>query len=534
MTQFLDLFSFLSVLLRGLVLACEALTMGGIIFLLLVSRGLSLGARATGGLLRFLTWSSIGLASAGAAYLLSNSAVLVGSTDMTWRQVVGAGYFVADSSMILGATAIAISARTRLASVGFPFACAAILFGSAMTSHAAGRLEHQFAAIALTLVHQLAAAAWIGGMPYLLLCIRYSENAKAAGRITARFSRFAITSVSLLVFAGAGLSFFYVGSSSAAFGTTYGIMVVSKVLLTCAVLGMGALNLRIVRSARSGASPDLFPLARFAEVEVGIGFTIILAAAALTSAPPAIDLQRQRVTAPEIAERVKPAWPRLETPAWNELSPPTPLAQPDPTGLQSFVPGGQSYTPPLPGDIAWSEYNHHWSGLLVLAMGILALLATRIAWARHWPVLFIALAVFVLIRADPENWPLGPRGFWASFQVAEVSQHRLFVVLIIAFAAFEWAVQTGRLAPARAGLFFPLVCAAGGALLLTHSHSVQNVKEEFLAELSHLPLAILAVIAGWSRWLEIRLPQRRMRAFALVWPVCLVLIGAVLLNYREG
>ncbi|MFL6415754.1 MAG: copper resistance protein, partial [Bryobacteraceae bacterium] len=67
-----------------------------------------------------------------------------------------------------------------------------------------------------------------------------------------------------------------------------------------------------------------------------------------------------------------------------------------------------------------------------------------------------------------------------------------------------------------------------------HSHSVQNIKEEFLAELSHLPLAILAVVAGWSRWLEIRLPQHRMRAFAWVWPVCLVMIGAILLNYREG
>jgi copper resistance protein D len=533
MAQFLDLFSFLSVLIRGLLLACEALTIGGVSFLLIVARGLPLGERGRGRLLRFLTWSAIGLASTGTAYLIANSAVLVGSTDMRWGQVVGAGYFIADLSIILGAIAIAISARTRSASIGFPFACATILFGSAMTSHSAGRLEHQFAAGALTLIHQLAAAAWIGGMPYLLLCIKYAEKAEVAARITGRFSRLAITSVSLVVAAGAGLSFFYVGSSSAAFGTTYGIMVFAKVVLTCAVLGMGALNLRIVRAARSGASPDLFPLTRFAEVEIGIGFTIILAAAALTSAPPAIDLQSQRVTPPEIGERIKPAWPRLQTPSLNELSPPTSLTQADPSGLQSFVPG-QSFTPPLPGDIAWSEYNHHWSGLLVLAVGMLALLATRVAWARNWPVLFIALAVFVLIRADPENWPLGPRGFWASFQVAEVLQHRLFVVLILAFAAFEWAVQTGRIAPTRAGLFFPLVCALGGALLLTHSHSVGNIKEEFLAELSHLPLAILAVIAGWSRWLEIRLPERRTHAFAWVWPVCLVMIGAILLNYREA
>jgi putative copper resistance protein D len=132
------------------------------------------------------------------------------------------------------------------------------------------------------------------------------------------------------------------------------------------------------------------------------------------------------------------------------------------------------------------------------------------------------------------NWPLGPRGFWGSFQVAEVAQHRLFVLLVIVFAVFESAVQINRLAPERAGLIFPCVCASGGALLLTHSHSLINAKEGFLVELSHIPLAILAVAAGWSRWLEIRLPSDRCKGFAWIWPLCFVLIGAVLLNYRES
>jgi len=57
-----------------------------------------------------------------------------------------------------------------------------------------------------------------------------------------------------------------------------------------------------------------------------------------------------------------------------------------------------------------------------------------------------------------------------------VAQHRLFMLLIVAFALFEWAVQNGQLAPRRVGLVFPLVCAAGGALLLTHSHSLANAK----------------------------------------------------------
>src|SRR5262249_7383330 len=141
---------------------------------------------------------------------------------------------------------------------------------------------------------------------------------------------------------------------------------------------------------------------------------------------------------------------------------------------------------------------------------------------------------FLLLRADPENWPLGPRGFWESFAVPDVLQHRLFVVLIVIFAIFEWGVTTGRVRSPYAPLIFPSVCAAGGALLLTHSHPLGNIKEEVFAELSHVPLAIFAVIAGWSRWLELRAPGYPRRIVTWIWPVCFIMIGAILVNYREG
>ena len=224
----------------------------------------------------------------------------------------------------------------------------------------------------------------------------------------------------------------------------------------------------------------------------------------------------------------------MSTPALGELSPVTLLRPPVAASVPgSFVPGQQSQ-PNTAADIAWSEYNHHWAGLIVLAAGVLSLLSRRYSWAMHWPLVFLGLAAFLFLRADAENWPLGPRGFWESFQVAEVAQHRLFVVLIIAFGVFEWAVRNGHISPQRCGLVFPLVCAAGGALLLSHSHSLGNVKESFLAELSHTALAILAVMAGWSRWLEIRLSRDRTRILAWVWPLCFVLIGALLMNYREA
>ena len=63
---------------------------------------------------------------------------------------------------------------------------------------------------------------------------------------------------------------------------------------------------------------------------------------------------------------------------------------------------------------------------------------------------------------------------------------------------------------------------------------VINAKEQLLIELSHVPLALFGVAAGWARWLELRLDPPAGRIAGRVWPVCLVLVGLVLLNYREA
>jgi copper resistance protein D len=87
-------------------------------------------------------------------------------------------------------------------------------------------------------------------------------------------------------------------------------------------------------------------------------------------------------------------------------------------------------------------------------------------------------------------------------------------------------------------LFFLLLCAAGATMLLTHSHAIANVKDQLLVELTHTPLALAGIAAGWGRWLEIRLnPRENPIAWQIagwVWPVCILFCGLLLLGYREA
>jgi putative copper resistance protein D len=83
-------------------------------------------------------------------------------------------------------------------------------------------------------------------------------------------------------------------------------------------------------------------------------------------------------------------------------------------------------------------------------------------------------------------------------------------------------------------MVFPLICAVGAALLLTHSHGLADGAAEVIAEASHTLIAVLGATVACARWLQLRLmPGRAQRIAGLVWPAALVLVALVLLNYRE-
>ncbi len=519
----------LSTLLRAANLSFEALLLGGIVYLLAVVRPAKASATVESFCFRGIRWAALSLAVAEVVTVILTSASLLGDSDLHLRDLISTKFFEAGLSAALLAMLIWVCARRKAITAMMPLSLL-LLIATVSTSHASARMDHRLLLGLATAAHHLGTAAWIGAMPFLLISLGRTGSVDEARAMTRRYSSMALLSVVVLVLAGILLAWFYVGTWQGLYGTSYGLLLLAKIYLLLVMLLMGIGNWMMVRRLDTDPAPLLARLRRFAEAEVGLGFTIILAAASMSAQPPAVDVPEQ-VSLQVIAARMRPGIPRLTSPSASQLTPPTSIE----TAVRENefqANGGSDDT-----DRKWSEYNHHWAGLIVLAAGLLAFAShfPGMRWARFWPVSFAGLSVFILLRADPENWPLGPRPFWASFSAPDVLQHRAAALLILCFAAFECAVQAGKLRARWAAMIFPMMCALGAAVLLTHNHAPSDMAQDLLASLSHTPIALLGATAGWARWLELRLPPgRASRTAGYVWPLFLFAAGLVLLNYREA
>jgi putative copper resistance protein D len=149
-------------------------------------------------------------------------------------------------------------------------------------------MDHRFSLALATAAHHLGTAAWIGAMPFLLVSLGRSGNVQQARSMARRYSSMAILNVTVLVLAGIYMAWFYVGTWNGLYGTSYGVLLLAKFYLLLVMLMMGRLNWALTRRLNADPQPLLARLRRFAEVEVGLGFTAILAAASMSAQPPAV------------------------------------------------------------------------------------------------------------------------------------------------------------------------------------------------------------------------------------------------------
>ena len=553
MALLIDLFGYLSVVLHGFTVTAQSVAVGGVLFVVLLARPfaerLVRGEALLAAVTRIALAGALALILCDALVLALQGAVLVGTLGVSPVSVLGAAF--ARALLVKMALAAVMVVLLWFGHVGRPGIAGAIallvaagveLAAATLTTHAAARLTGQVPLLVAEWFHQFGAAIWIGGLPCFLAALALVRDAEGWRLVGARFSRMSMLGVLCIVGSAVVMWDAYVGDLAGEYGTAYGVMVSAKIAMFLALLGFGLGNFLTVAALGRGPGVSVLRMRRFAEVEFGIGITIFFAAASLTSVPPAVDLAQDRVSWQEIVARNWPVVPRLSSPDHDALAQSELQAQLDAEAARTarlpqpaFVPGDGSIAPRNAADIAWSEYNHHWSGIFVLVIGLLAL-ADRagLRAARHWPLLFLLMAGFLAFRGDPEVWPMGSIGLFESLRDVEVLQHRVFTLLIVLFVLFEWRVRTSPGRHPKAALVFPLITALGAALLLTHTHAIANLHDQLLIEITHTPLALAGVAAGWARWLELRLPGRGGRIAGWVWPLALVLVGLILLDYREA
>jgi putative copper resistance protein D len=400
-----------------------------------------------------------------------------------------------------------------------------------LATHAVGWVGSGVWMAAVSVLHQSAAGVWIGGLVCAAaLALRPDGDSPEAW--LRPFSALAAIAVAVLALSGVAMSLQYIAGPAAAIGTAYGAMVVTKITLFAALLVLGAMNHHALHGRLAlprwrtppGGSTLLgtIVLRRRLEVEAGLAIVVIFLAASIGAAPPAIDVGTDTATLAEIRGVLAPQWPRLDAPSLAELAAASDL--------------GNVLAPRSAAETAWSEFGHHVAGLFIVTMGVLAILERTgwAPWARHWPLLFIGLTVFVAYNMDPEGWQTGRVGFWRQLLGLEVLQHRILLALTALLGLAEWRVRSGRDPSSPWRYVFPLVFIVSGTVLLSHAHEVNDAKSSFLMELTHLPMGLVILVAGWARWLELRLPSLDGRRAGRFWGPSLVALGVLLLFYREG
>src|SRR5262249_42559020 len=153
-----------------------------------------------------------------ASFVMSNTLILTFSTGLSIGAALGANYVLAGALAIAAGLIVFFWPGRRLDGALFIIAAAAMIVSSVMTSHSVSRTEDREVLAVFTAIHYLATAAWIGGLPYLIMVINKATEPEVLARVSRRFSRLAQISVAFLFGAGLGLSVWYVGSWKAIYG----------------------------------------------------------------------------------------------------------------------------------------------------------------------------------------------------------------------------------------------------------------------------------------------------------------------------
>ncbi|MDD5462140.1 MAG: CopD family protein [Methylococcales bacterium] len=416
-----------------------------------------------------------------------------------------------------------------------------MIISGAWLVHAAGRFDNKFILMPLTVVHQLAAAAWIGGIFQLVNLWLLRQNKLVTAELwplmLSRFSKYGMASVVMILISGLPIALQYIDSWNGLVGTGYGNLLMVKITLLALALGFAWLNKSAVLeysiTGNHYALSNRVPY--YIEAETFVLTTLLFTAASLASQPPAIDIPALTASWQEVLNTFSPQIPQFNSPSH--------------TALIAGEPGRVAIIDQVPSIAAteWSNYNHNIAGIFLMTMSFFAMLSYSrhpatpssffdkcLSFIRYWPLGFVFLGIFLFFRSDAETWPLGPIGFWEStFNNGEVLQHRIATLLVFVLGIIELSARMTKNPDSKLPFIFPLLAAFGGLMLLTHSHVGFQAKSAFLIQVGHTTMGIFSLILATGRWLELKLDKPGKDIAGFVSVAALFQIGIILMFYRE-
>lgn len=258
------------------------LAVGGVLFTLIFA------TRADASVLRLARRLSVGAALVGLAVLALRFGIraarisgmgIEGATDpmmlgFVWESPLGT------AAIWRGFGEMAILA-ILLSNAGHWIALAgsfAVAISFAQVGHSLG--DPRAALAVLLVLHLLTAAFWVGS----LMPLRQAALTPAGADLLHHFGNVAAYAVAVLIGAGVGLAWLLSGSLTALFGTAYGLGLLTKVLIVCALLGLAALNkVRLTPALRAEEPGATTALRRSISLEILAVVLILLATASITS-----------------------------------------------------------------------------------------------------------------------------------------------------------------------------------------------------------------------------------------------------------
>ena len=186
---------------------------------------------------------------------------------------------IAGGAVVLGARRIT-ARRAVLTIVGLGSAGA--LLADVLASHAAAGRSPALD-VTIQSIHVLAVALWLGGLVGLLVTLQRRNPDDATATAARRFSRLATVGIATVAVSGLVRAISEVGTLDALVSTDFGRLVIAKTALLAVLAVLGAINhFRNVPAA----GRVLSGLRRVGSVELLVGGTVILLAAALVNAAP--------------------------------------------------------------------------------------------------------------------------------------------------------------------------------------------------------------------------------------------------------